>query len=127
MWVSGLILSRLANRYGIYAAIALIIAGSILVWRVQVVALRAEVEKHQNAALQAQERAKVLRSQLGNMTRQLQAQSDAEAARVAQQQQIEGNRNARRQRNSAIMARPENAEVADIVLPPDMLDGLRTQ
>ncbi len=127
MWGTGQIASLLVSRSGIYAAIALALVGAACVWRIQVLSLRSDVETHRNAALQAQEQTKALRSQLASATRQIQVQNDAEAARVARQQQIEGTRNARRQRNTSTLAKPENAQVADIVLPADMLDGLRDQ
>lgn len=120
MWALGLLTSQPARRYFMLAGGALVAVATVLLiqWRMEL------LEVQRDAALvraqQAENRAQMLTSALERMRA-------AEQARASQQQQIEGKRDARRKRNSATLAKPENAEVADIVLPDDMLDGLREQ
>lgn len=127
MWALGLLMSQHARRYFTPVAAALVAVGIAAMGWLYMKALHARIEAANNAALLAQQQATMTRKALDSVTMRIQAMQAAEAARIAAQQDIERSANARRQRNSAIMAKPENAEVADIVLPPDMLDGLRTQ
>lgn len=127
MWALGLLLSRHAKQYFMPVAAALVAVAIVAMGWLYMKALHARIEAANNAALLAQQQAAMTRKALDSVTLRIQAMQAAEAARIAAQQDIERSTHARRQRNSAIMARPENAEVADIVLPPDMLDGMRAQ
>lgn len=119
--------SPLARRYGIYALAALLLVCAAIAWRVQTAALRSERDNAIQRLGSVEREANQLRSSLELAHMTVAAQQKAEQDRVTVQQTIEVKRNERSKRNIAIIAKPENAAVADIVLPDDMLDGLRNE
>lgn len=127
MWALGLLTSQPARRYFMLAGAALVaVVAALMAWQYMSL-LHARIDAANNAALLAQQQAATTRKALDSAMHRIEAMRAAEAARIAAQQDIERNTDARRKRNSATLAKPENAKVADIVLPDDMLDGLREQ
>lgn len=113
----------LALRFGMPAVAVLLVVFMAWGWLMHATALQSKLDAAQEKALQAQQMAREYQSSLDLLKTQLEAAQAAEQARVEAQREIEGARNARRERNTAIVVK--HAEVADIVLPDDILDGLR--
>jgi hypothetical protein len=126
MWAT-ILASPLARRYGIYAAIALILVGAVTAWRIQTAALRAERDGALQKLGSVEQEASQLRSSLELAQMTVAAQQRAEQDRVTVQQTIEVKRNERSKRNIATLDKAENRSLADMPLTADMLDGLREQ
>lgn len=131
-WLPMILANPLVRRYGTYAVIALLLVAAVIAWWAQTAALRSERDEAQEKVGKALEKvesankeAAQLRSSLELALITVEAQQKAEQDRVTVQQKIEVTKNERSKRNTATLARSENKAVADIVLPDDMLDGLR--
>lgn len=127
MWAAGLLTSQLARRFFMLAAAVLVAAVIVAIVWARMAILEAQADAAMLRVEQSQKEAQSLRMELQMARQQVASMRAAEAARVDAQEYIERTTDARRKRNTATLVKPENAAVADIVLPSDMLDGLREQ
>lgn len=124
IWAS-LLTNPLVRKFGIYALLVLILAASVVTWKIQVTALRVERDTANQKIGTLETESKQLRSALEMAKLQADAANAAQANRVIEQTKIEAVKNAATKQNIIIMARPENKPLADTRLTDDMLGLLR--
>jgi cbb3-type cytochrome oxidase subunit 3 len=87
--------------------------------------LQNSVDRANQRADEAESQLKQTRLALAAAQGEVKALQKAQQLRVRLDEQIQKEAHERSIRTRAILAKPENKAVADIVLPADMLDGLR--
>lgn len=124
IWLN-LLTNPLVRKFGIYALIALVLAASVVTWKIQVTALRAERDTAIKKAGALETESKQLRYALEMAKLQQEAADKAESARVEEQKRIEAKKDEHTKQNVIILSRPDNKPLADTRLTDDMLGILR--